>query len=401
MLVEFITDIDSPSGYSNFARLFIRAVVEQGIKCKITRSKHDRTTIPMDEWWSNNIVELLHTDGKPDIRMHIETPEFFRPARHCKNIGFTFWETSKIPSEPPPGEPPWPAPQYNWAKQMNYMDEMWTSATFAVGAFRDAGVTVPCHVVGIPIDISDNIDPREIPIRGVTIDMGDRPIPRDQRPIVIASVAQWTWRKNLEDAITAVCTEFLSNEVILLLKTYGTSQNNPEEEEKIRHRTRNIKAMLGLRNLPRIVLLQGTLSDDHMARLYNSIDIFLSTSRGEGFCIPTAQAMAHSIPTLATGWSAFTDYVIPGETGWLVDYHMEPVVGMPHIPWYRPNQQWAKVDMNDLSAKLRLIYNGLRKDKSSSNVHSIANSGHNLIKKQYSRQEIGKLAAKYFEEALS
>ena len=60
VLVDFVTDIDSPSGYSNFARKFIRALSEQGVECKITRSKHDRTTIPLDEWWAEHIVEFLN-----------------------------------------------------------------------------------------------------------------------------------------------------------------------------------------------------------------------------------------------------------------------------------------------------------------------------------------------------
>ena len=404
MFVEFITDIDSPSGYSNFARVFIRAAVEQGIQCKVTRSKHDRTTIPLCEWWSKNIVNLLNADGKPDIRMHIETPEFFRVSKRCKSLGFTFWETNLIPSEPPKGEPAWPAPQYNWAKQMNYMDGMWTSANFAIHSFQNAGVTVPCHVVGIPVEVPEenysSAPIQELAIRGVTVDMGDRPIPRDRRPIVIASIAQWTWRKNLEDTIAAVCTEFTSDEVVLLLKTYGAAQNHAEEEEKIRQRTRNIKAMLGLKNLPRVILLQNTLSDAHMERLYNSIDIFLSTSRGEGFCIPTAQAMAHGVPTVATGWSAFVDYIIPDETGWLVDYHMEPVMGMPHIPWYRPNQQWARVDMNDLMAKLREVYAGLR-GNDRSRVMTIAQQGKEFIRDNFSREAIGKRTIKLFEESLS
>ncbi len=396
MLVEFVTDIDSPSGYSNFARKFIRAVSEQGIDCRITRSKHDRTTIPLDEWWARNIVEFVNNDGTPDLRMQIETPEFFRKTNTAKNIGFTFWETSRIPSTALPGEPPLPAPQYNWVRQMNMMDEMWTSAEFAAQAFVDSGVTVPTKVIGIPIEEPSEAE-GELDIRGVTVDMGDRPIRQSDRPIVIACIAQWTWRKNLEDAIIAVCTEFRANEVVLLLKTYGASQNVEQEEERIRTRTRSIKGTLGLRNMPRIVLLQNTLSDAHMSKLYKSVDIFLSTSRGEGFCIPTAQAMTHGIPTIATGWSAFQDYIIPDETGWLVDYTMEPVYGMPHIPWYRPNQQWAKTNVNDLMAKLREVYKGVKQGSAC----IIADQGREYIRSNYSREAIGIKAKGMLEDVLS
>lgn len=397
MLVEFVTDIDSPSGYSKFARDFIYALHEYGgdLKVKIITNKHDRTTIPLNDWWMEHLPKFLNQTGVPDVRMHIETPEFYRPATNVVNVGFTFWETDRIPSEPRAGEPPWPDQRCNWVRQMNMMSEIWTSASFAVDSFVDSGVKVPVNVIGIPIEQVETDE--EIRIRNVNVDMGDRPIPVNERPFVIGSCAQWTWRKNLDELIIAVASEFRADEAVLVLKTYGAAQNTPTEEQRIHDRAIAVRNTTGLKNSPRIVLVQDTLSDQEMARFYNSLDMFVMPSRGEGFCIPAAQAMLHEIPVLSTGWSAMTDYIRHEETGWLIDYTMEPVYGMPHIPWYRPDQNWARINVRDLMRTMREVYNLIREEAPL--IERVTTDAKSEIKNRFSYHTIGKTGRAMLEEA--
>ncbi len=392
-----MTDIDSPSGYSKFARDFIYALYTYGddLQVKITPNKHDRTTIPLSDWWMEHLPKFVNTPGNPDIRMHIETPEFFRPRTDTVNIGFTFWETDRIPSEPRAGEPPWPAPQFNWAKQMNMMSEMWTSASFAIDSFMNSGVTVPIHVIGIPIELVDTED--ELDLRGVNHDMGNRKIKEGTRPFVIGSCAQWTWRKNFDELIIAVASEFRADEVTLMLKTYGAGQNSANEEKRIRDRAVAVRGTTGLKNAPQIVLVQDTLSDMQMAQFYNSLDMFVMPSRGEGFCIPAAQAMLHRVPLLTTGWSAMTDYVRHEDTGWLINYTMEPVYGMPHIPWYRPDQNWARINIRNMMNTMRDVYTRVK--AGDPRVEEIRDNASEEIRTRYSYEAIGALGRAMLERA--
>lgn len=396
MLLEIITDIDSPSGYSSFARAFGKALFNAGVDLRITRHKHDKTTIPLDEFWSENLRKFETTLTRPDIRMHIETPEFFKPVNGMKNIGFTFWETDRIPGAIRDGEPS-VSPNFNWVSQMNLMTQMWTSAESAQSSFINSGVKVPVKIIGVPMEFSDTKD--ELPIKGITTDEGGNHIPRSDRKIVIGSVAQFNFRKNIEDLIVAVCSEFRSHEVVLLLKTYGACQNDAQQEDIIRRRVQGLKNVIGWKDVPQVILVQNTLSDRQMQCLYNSMDIFVTCTRGEGFCIPAAQAMGSGVPTICTGWSAMMDFVEAGVTGWPVKFQLEPVYGMPFIPWYRPDQLWARINMVDLMAIMRKVYNGVvNGDKT---IRRIAKAGAERVREQYSFKAIGELGRKYLEACLT
>lgn len=403
MLVEFITDYDSPSGYSSFVRSFIKALYNAGVGIKITPNKHDKTTIPLDEFWSEHAGEFVTNQGRPDIRMHVETPEFFRSIPGILNIGYTFWETDKIPGFSRPGEPS-PPPHFNWVKQMNLMDEMWTAAESAKEAFHNSGVKCPVRILGIPMEFLE--DKKELPITGITVDQSGKKIPREDRRIVIGSVAQFNFRKNIEDLIISVCSEFRSHEVVLLLKTYGSQQNDPQQEELIRKRVMGLKNVVGWKDIPQIVLVQNTLTDIQMRQLYNSMDIFVTATRGEGFCIPAAQAMGSGVPTICTGWSAMMDFVLGendgkrmiDQTGWPVRYQMEPVYGMPFIPWYRPDQRWARINMPDLMRTMRKVYEGVKNGDET--IKEVAANGAKRVRELYSPEAIGRIGKAHLEAAL-
>lgn len=56
---------------------------------------------------------------------------------------------------------------------------------------------------------------------------------------------------------------------------------------------------------------------EEVVRFLNCMDVFLTTSRGEGFGLNVAQAMACGVPVIATDCSSMPEVVGPG--GWLID----------------------------------------------------------------------------------
>ena len=86
------------------------------------------------------------------------------------------------------------------------------------------------------------------------------------------------------------------------------------------------------------------------------------------------------------------------QTGWPISYQMEPVYGMPFIPWYRPDQRWARINMPHLMETLRYLYNGIK--NGDEEIQRITERGAKEVRSKYSPEAIGKLGRTYLEEAL-
>jgi glycosyltransferase involved in cell wall biosynthesis len=248
----------------------------------------------------SNLYQRLTTKPwlKPDILIHMETPEFYEPVQGSYNIGFTMWETSKIPSTDMNGQP-----RMNWVHQMNRMDEIWTASQDALNAFQLSGVKKPVRVFNGPVD-TDFYKPGlpELPIRGLTVHADGTPIPREERPFVIGFMGQWTRRKNIEDWLLWIMTQFGQKEAVGLLKTYG-SHLDQDQTDQVQRRVELARQQIrSEREGAGITLITNKLSDRDIARWFQSVDMYVSFSRGEGYALPVVQAMACGRMVAHTAW---------------------------------------------------------------------------------------------------
>jgi len=76
----------------------------------------------------------------------------------------------------------------------------------------------------------------------------------------------------------------------LVVKTDGTFARDGTD-------LANLAARSGVTDRTRFI--EGELDEDGMARLYNSMDLYLNLSEWEGFCIPVVEAMACGVPVAA------------------------------------------------------------------------------------------------------
>lgn len=75
----------------------------------------------------------------------------------------------------------------------------------------------------------------------------------------------------------------------------------------------------------------GSVSQQDLNAIYNSFDVFVSTSRGEGFGLTLAEALACGVPVIAQDCSAIPEVVGPG--GELIQPQREITVPFGHDQW--------------------------------------------------------------------
>jgi glycosyltransferase involved in cell wall biosynthesis len=104
------------------------------------------------------------------------------------------------------------------------------------------------------------------------------------------AVGAWKSRKNWHNLISGVVWAIQNGaDVKLTIKTDRASLAKSDICRLVKKELQD-----------RFMIADGNLSDRSMAGLYSSCDVFICASRGEGFCLPVAQAMAAGMPIVST-----------------------------------------------------------------------------------------------------
>jgi phosphatidylinositol alpha-1,6-mannosyltransferase len=82
---------------------------------------------------------------------------------------------------------------------------------------------------------------------------------------------------------------------------------------------RELEALAHSLGVERAVKFTGEVADAELSALYATSDLFAMPSRGEGFGLVFAEAMASGLPCIASRFDAGSEVVADGETGLLVD----------------------------------------------------------------------------------
>ncbi len=115
--------------------------------------------------------------------------------------------------------------------------------------------------------------------------------------------------------------------------------------------------MTNKKNLPKIYLLHGDLTDNQMNTLYNhpKVKAFVSFTKGEGYGRPIAEFMATGKPIIVSGWSGHTDFISEKFhthlKGQLTEVHKSAVwdsVINAGTRWFTVNYQEAAKTLNDV-----------------------------------------------------
>lgn len=333
-------DIYSTSGYSRAVRGNMRALIQNGVQVFCQPVRHDNITVVHDEFWKKYMPVVLQVPQKrPKIRITQQTPDLFEPSEEFYDIGYTVFETDRIPDWDDGGDA-----RRNWVKQLNKCDEVWTASEFCKRVFLDSGVDKPIHVFPHPIDIQKYTPGPKTPFTLPTGEVmgGDK--------MVFLAVFQWNPRKDPYSLLLAWWAAFGNNpDVHLIIKTYGSTFDKGESIiQAIRKFRTECRADDAVQN---VQLLTSQVDEDSMPDLYRSADVLVSSSRGEGFGLPMQEAMACGLPVIFPDATALPEFCF----GWRVPVHLEPAHGVGS-PWYTYRSNWYAVNTGDLAQTMRDAY---------------------------------------------
>lgn len=190
----------------------------------------------------------------------------------------------------------------NMADTFNRADAIWTPTTFCRDAFIRSGVS-PDKIQIVP----NGIDPTLFTPNGIIPEL---PTSKKFRFLFVGGTI---YRKGIDVLLKAYVSAFTAkDDVCLVIKDIGGDSFYKGQTAE-----GYINSIRSNPNAPEILYTKTTLNDAQMAELYRACDVFVAPYRGEGFSLPTLEAMACGLPVIVTAGGATDDFV--DETvGWRV-----------------------------------------------------------------------------------
>jgi glycosyltransferase involved in cell wall biosynthesis len=262
------------------------------------------------------------------------TPPFaFERREGTLNVGITTWETTRIPPD--------------WVKLCNSMNELWVASRFNERAFIESGVKTPIKILPYGVDTDTYHRSAEpIPfIPGTAV-----PSKMLRSFFCFLSIGALYPYKGYDALLSAYIQEFSPKEpVMLLLKVYHYFDRGHED---LRQVIRSICDRRGVRKPPHIFVIRHTLERE-MPGLMQLSDAYISTSRGEGFCLPLLEAMAMGKIVLSVAFGGPRDY-LREDNSFFIDHKEVPVVKGTHP--YHNIGSWAEPDVEHIRHQMRWVF---------------------------------------------
>ena len=201
---------------------------------------------------------------------------------------------------------------------------------------------------------------------------------------IVLAISEWVNRKNFTSLIRSFLIEMSDkDDAYLIIKTNlppgYAKENFVKELEQIKNTTRTLSP-----NRQNMFFILDYLSDQKMQRLYDVSTIFSLTSYGEGFSLPTSEAVLTGMPVLCPDHGGHVDYISP-DNRYFFEGFWDTVFDNPP---YDTDGMWYIPLISSIRDKLKLAYSDWKSDNGelqrSANLNlEILNNG------CFSREKIG------------
>lgn len=320
------------SGYAKATREYVLALHAHGVDVKLEPIAQP---LPQVDLMPEHRAVLQHLIAKAKTRYHkvhiIHHPPDIWKRKLSRSIGFTYWETSKVPER--------------WVQLSHQMHAVFLPSSHNLDIFRQSGIRVPLF----------HIRPCVHPSAYNSVSEQTLPYLNQLPPFRFLSVFSWIPRKGYDLLLRAFWEEFAAGDnVALVIKTAGM---NPAELE-------NWKRSFGISHPTAPVYVdQQTRSEAEMDALYRGCQAFVLPSRGEGVGYPYLEAAIRGLPVIATGWGGHMDF-LNDQNSYPLSYQLVPVPPQNYYYGYQSDQSWAEVSVEHMRSVMRRVYMNYAEAKS-------------------------------------
>uniref|UniRef100_A0A7N0T5Z8 Glycosyl transferase family 1 domain-containing protein n=1 Tax=Kalanchoe fedtschenkoi TaxID=63787 RepID=A0A7N0T5Z8_KALFE len=212
-------------------------------------------------------------------------------------IGRTMFETDSVNEE--------------HVKRCNRMDYVWVPTEFHVNTFVNSGVEakkVVKVVQAVDVSFFDPSKYQALDLNSVgQLILGSGL--RKENVFVFLSVFKWEYRKGWDVLLSAYLKEFSGDDDVVLYLLTNPYHSDRNFGNKIVDFVRNSGLEKPVGGWAPIYVMEAHIAQAEFPRLYRSANAFVLPSRGEGWGRPLVEAMAMSLPVIATNWSGPTEYL--------------------------------------------------------------------------------------------
>lgn len=265
-------------------------------------------------------------------------PSFYHNFKSV--IGRTMFETDRVNAE--------------HVERCNRMDYVWVPTDFHVSTFVESGVD-PSKVVKIvqPIDVKF-FDP----VKYKPMDLASRAKlvlgSGMNKSFVFLSIFKWEYRKGWDVLLKSYLKEFSKDDRVALYLLTNPYHTDRDFGNKILDFVENSDLREPVSGWAAVYVIDTHIAQSEFPRVYKAADAFVLPTRGEGWGRPLVEAMAMSLPVIATNWSGPTEYLTEDNSYPLPVDRMSEVMEGPfkgHL-WAEPSEYKLQVLMRQVMDNL-------------------------------------------------
>jgi len=297
--------IEEATGYGNIAKKLLKkysGTIKYVQKGHEFRDNLDLKDVPHESY----VIQLT-------------TPNCFRKLENVKKrIGFTMFETTKIPKD--------------WPKICNNtLDLLIVPSKENKKVFKNCGVKIPIKVIPLWVDS--------------TYKYYNRPEGKTFTFLFVGSVDTHN-RKGWYELVKAFKQEFKNEDVRLILKCLHLNIHEVMVEKILKDK--------------RIKFIREKYSNKKLNELYRQADCFVFPSHGEGFGLPPLEAMSTGLPTIVTNWMGCKEFA---DNKICYPIKVKKLEEALYPDNYGDVGDWAYVDVKEVRKQMRYVYENQKEAK--------------------------------------
>jgi|GEM_PF-569222 len=249
------------------------------------------------------------------------------PPSGAKWIIMQPWEYTKLPQE--------------FVDFFKDAHELWTPSNYSRQAFVNSGIDFNKVQV-----IPNGIDPELFKPEGNKYKLNTN------KKIKFLFVGGTIARKGIDLLLKSYVDAFSNkDDVCLVIKDMGGNSFYKGQTAQ-----NMIKEIQNVETYPEIEYINKELDENEMISLYRACDVFVSTYRGEGFSMPTLEAMACGLPVVVTEGGATDDFV-DSAFAWKIKSEQVEINKLVKDINFVGEAHWLQPNMSEITKTLQNIYN--------------------------------------------